>query len=221
MDIGVTGPAIFGIVCALVIMWLSLKRYEGFFDDRMMFKSLILGFITGFLAFLTEAYGYNAGIIFLFIFPFMEQFLKLVGINLPSYHDKRETIIYGLVLGLGFGSIYMPLLIILASRGSNPSFSLQIGSLALGVGYILFHGGTGCMLGYGVFKSEKWRYLFYATFLGFPLPLIEMGTFYLNNIIAVATARVVESLYGLVVFLIVYKRILPHALPRRKRRELL
>lgn len=221
MDFSITGSTIFGIAVALIVMWLSLKRYEGFFDDKTMFKSLIIGFFTGFLAFLIEALTSDVGILFIFIFPFMEQFLKFMGINLPSYHDKRETIIYGLVLGLGFGSIYMPLLIVLAFRSLNTSLSLLIGSLAIGIGYILFHGGTGCMLGYGVSKSEKWKYLFYATFLGFPLPALEMYTFYLGDISIITAIRVLESLYGLIVFLAVYRKILPYALPRKKRKELL
>ena len=75
------------------------------------------------------------------------------------------------------------------------------------------------MLGYGVSKSEKWKYLFYATFLGFPLPALEMYTFYLGDISIITAIRVLESLYGLIVFLAVYRKILPYALPRKQRRK--
>jgi len=221
-----TGAIIFGIAVALIVMWLSLRKYEGCFDDKTMFKSLIIGFFTGFLAFLIESFRFD--IVFLLISPLIEQLIKLIGINLPSYHNRRETIIYGLVLGLGFGSIYMPLKMFQALRDLHISLSLLLGSSALSIGYILFHGGTGCMLGYGVFKSQRWKYLIYVTLLGFPLPLVEMYTYYLAKMnmphfgdMLVTIIGILEIIYCAVVFLIVCKKILPYALPRKKRKELL
>jgi len=220
MDHGTIGPIIFGIVIALVVMWVSLKRYEGFFDEKTVFKSLIIGFFTGFLAFLIELITYNVGITFLVFFPFVEQFLKFLGINLPSIRERREIIIYGLVVGLGFGSIYMPMFVLLSLGIRNVNPLSLVGSLLIGTGYIFFHGGTGCMMGYGISRSEKWRYLFYATLLGIPLPIFELTLTYIDQVFVVVAMRILESIYALAVFLVIYKRILPYALPRRKRKGL-
>lgn len=216
-----TGATIFGISAALAIMWITLRKYAGYYSDRTLFKSLILGFFLGFIAFLIESLTYNIGILFLLLFPLIEQSMKFVGINLPSYQGRRETIIYGLVMGLGFGSIYAPLLIVVASRAATLSSLLLATSLLLGIGYILFHGGTGCLLGYGVYRGdEKGKYLIYSTALGFPLPVIEVLDIFLKDIYSVITMRMIEIIYTVFIFTVIYRRILPFSLPRSKRKDL-
>ena len=76
------------------------------------------------------------------------------------------------------------------------------------------------MMGYGISRSEKWRYLFYATLLGIPLPIFELSLTYIDQVFVVVAMRILESIYALAVFLVIYKRILPYALPRRKRKGL-
>jgi len=220
MEISI-GAAIFGITAALVIMWLSLRKYTGFYSDKTLFKSLILGFILGFIAFLVESFSYGVGILFLILFPFVEQSVKFVGINLPSYHGKRDTIIYGFVMGLGFGSIFAPLLIVVASKVLTSGYISIISSLLLGIGYILFHGSTGCLLGYGIYKGdEKWKYFIYSTALGFPLPAVEVFDILFSDIYSVIIARMVEMVYIVLIFIMVYRKILPFSVPKGRRKDL-
>ncbi len=216
-----TGAIIFGISMTLLIMWLSLRKYTGFYSEKALFKSLILGFILGFIAFLIEYLSYDAGILFLILFPFVEQSVKFVGINSPSYHGKRETIIYGLVMGLGFGSIFAPLLIVVASKALASNYISVTSSLLLSIGYILFHGGTGCLLGYGVYNGdERWKYLIYSALLGFPITTAETFDVFFTNIYSVIVVRMMEMIYATLIFVIVHRKFLPFSVPKNRRKDL-
>lgn len=216
-----TGAVIFGISTALLIIWLSLRKYSGFYSDKTLFKSLVIGFILGFTASLIESLTYEVGFLFLILFPFVEQFLKFLGINLPSYQGRKDSIIYGLVMGLGFGSIFAPLLIVVAFKSLKPNLLMMVVSLLLGAGYILFHGGTGCMLGYGIYKGEeKWRFLAYSIALGFPFTAMESIDILIEEIGLIIAIRLVEVVYALLIFLTVQKKMLPFSLPRSRRKDL-
>jgi MFS family permease len=90
---------------------------------------------------------------FIILFRLIELMFKTVILNLPRFQEKHQTVLYGLVLGLGFGSIYPPVSLLLINTLSVSTFevfSVLIGS----IGMLLIQGSTGALIGYGVFKRK-------------------------------------------------------------------
>ena len=115
-----------GIIPALVILYFSLKGYEGQYKEKNMFISFLIGIIAGFISVIIEQVTIGVGIFFIVLFPLLEQLFKTIFLNIRRLQEKQVTIIYGLTLGLGFGSV--PLSPILrAIRKANASCFIPVG----------------------------------------------------------------------------------------------
>ena len=129
-----------GIIPALILLYISLKGYEGIYKDKTIFLTFVFGIIAGFISVLIEYYTIGVGILFIILFPLLEQLFKTMILNIRRLQQKRETTIYGLSLGLGFGSIFIPFSIISSGvQGALDSYSIAIivlGSFTV----ILLHG---------------------------------------------------------------------------------
>ena len=102
-----------GIIPALIILYIGLKGYEGHFKDKLIFLTFIVGIIIGFISAVIELFTRDIGlIIYIILFPVLEQLSKTIVLNLGRFQEKQETTIYGLSLGLGFGSVFTPAAII-------------------------------------------------------------------------------------------------------------
>ena len=158
-----------GIIPALILLYIALKGYEGYYKDKTIFLTFILGIILGIIAaVIRHIIWYPFIITSIIIFAFFEQLLKTIFLNIGRLQSKKETPIYGLTMGLGFGSSFTPFLIIQASTfvGNNLSFLtiIAFGSL----GFILFHGATTTYIGYGIFKGRLTKYLLIAILIQIP-----------------------------------------------------
>jgi len=203
-----------GIIPALILLYISLKGYEGHYKDKNIFLSFVAGIIAGFFAALMELYTLTAGIIVIVLFPVLEQLLKTMILNIRRLQGKGETTIYGLSLGLGFGSIFTPISMIMAN--------IQTGELALialvilgSIGIILFHGATGVIIGYGIYAGKLSKYYIYALLLHLPVT----GWFFLTGYYNVEHLQIGLVLYGLIIYWYVTKKIMPQILSQSQRRK--
>ncbi|HEC94940.1 MAG TPA: protease PrsW [Thermoplasmatales archaeon] len=220
------GTLLLGIIFALIVLWISLKNYEGYFVEKKLFLSLIGGFVVGFLIILLEISTIGAGIFFIILFPAVEQFAKMIVTNLRTFQGKKDTPLYGLVIGLGFGAIYMPLYTIMTGTAIGSEQTMLFIALFFGVGIILFHGATGCIIGYGVAShdgSKIWKMLIITILLSLPITTLEFGLSFLwgkhESSALILSLKGVELLYGVLLYWYVTTKILPSVLPRRRRRE--
>ena len=120
-------------------------------------------------------------------------------LNLPRLQGKQETILYGLVIGLGIGSIYPPVSLMLISAESvtlTDVISILLGALGL----MLLHGATGTLIGYSIFK----RMLFQLFVICFILQFIVQYLFFNLALTWIWTLSIV----GLIVYLVVQNKIL-------------
>ena len=152
------------------------------------------------------------------MFPILEQLLKTMVLNIRRLQQRNETVIYGLSLGLGFGSIFTPVSLIIANfQLIEPVLFLSVVVGSFGI--ILFHGATGIILGYGIYQRELARYLIYAILIHLPLTLvIFITTFYQVQYLQISLV-----LYGLILYWYATKRIMPRILMegmKRKRRKI-
>jgi len=222
MDILPQASLFLGVIPALIIMYLSLKRYEGYYKDKNMFLTFIIGIIMGFIAAFVQSFTFSLSIIFIIILSFFDQLFKTVVLNLRRFHGKNETPIYGLSLGLGFGSSFTPFMIIAtAAISTNNTYILTL--IAIGsIGIILFHGATGAYIGFGVFQGKLTRFLIISILLQIPFNLLLGLMISYSNINSLHMQIIFVCLvivYGFLFFFYIIKKILPLLIIQAERRK--
>ena len=152
-----------GIIPALILLYYSIRQWHEKFLEKLVFLMFIFGIISGFLIAIVQSQIYFT-IELLVIYPFLEQIIKVIILNLRRFQQRKETIIYGLSLGLGFGSIFPPASLLLLSSEINSSVTLlQI--LSGSIGLVFLHGITGALLGYGIYQGKLSRFYLYSVLI--------------------------------------------------------
>ncbi len=196
-----------GIIPALILLFISLKGYDGYYKDKIIFLTFISGIIAGFISILIEWYTVGVGIWFIILFPILEQLFKTMILNISRFHGKKETVVYGLSLGLGFGSIFTPFSIIITNvQGGN---DLLIVLVAIGsFGIILMHAATGVGIAYGIYTYKMKKYLIFSILAYLPVTI----TIFLTALYNVGHLQVILVIYGLIVYWYATKKIMSRIL---------
>ena len=214
-----------GIIPALILLYISLKGYEGHYKDKTIFLTFIIGIVLGFIAalvlFLTFR-GFEGIILFIVLLAFFDQLLKTMVLNLGRLQEKKETTIYGLSLGLGFGSSFTPFLIIaVSSLITSDVYVLSLMTIG-SLGIIFFHGATAAYIGYGIYIGRLTKHLLTAVIIQLPFNFIlGMTIIYsrpnsLNIQLGLITVLI---MYGSIFFWYVTKKIMPQILTKSMRRK--
>ena len=217
MDLVPQTSLFLGIIPALIILYFSIKGNEGEYKEKTIFISFIIGIIIGFISAVVRLITYIPFVLaYIIIFAFFEQLIKTIILNLGRFHEKRETLFYGLSLGLGFGSVFTPFLIIQGSALPNNDISFMI-LVAIGsFGIILFHGAAGALIGYGIYKRKLLFYLFSCILIQIPFNiLIDLTRFYTDKYFLLYQAGLL--IFGLIVFIYNYEKIIKKFVTTRKR----
>jgi hypothetical protein len=203
-----------GIIPALIILYIGLKGYEGHFKDKLIFLTFIVGIIIGFISAVIELFTRDVGlIIYIILFPVLEQLSKTIVLNLGRFQEKQETTIYGLSLGLGFGSVFTPAAIIMGNfQEINVAF---IAAIIGSFGIILFHAATGAIIGYGVYSHKLSTYLTFAILLQIPITTVIGVT----NLFSISYLQISLVVYGIIVYWYATKKIMPRILQESQRRK--
>jgi len=200
-----------GIIPALIFLYIGLKGFEGKFKDKIIFLTFIVGIIIGTISVAIEYFTQAVGLIYIILFPVLEQLFKTIILNLGRFHEKQETTIYGFSLGLGFGSVFTPAAIIQFDEPNLAFIAAIIGSL----GIILFHGATGILIGYGVYTNKLTKYLTIAILLH----LVITGVILVTNLFQISYLQILLVIYGIILFWYTTKRIMPRILEEGQRRK--
>lgn len=185
-----------GIIPALILLFISLKGYEGYFKEKLIFLTFVVGIIIGVITVVIQTYTAEVGIYFIILFPVLEQLFKTIVLNIGRFHGKQETPIYGLSLGLGFGSIFIPSsLVLLNIQGVFDNVSIAL-SIIGSIGIILIHGATGVCIGYGVYKYSLLKYLFFAIILYIPVTALT----FISRYIEIVYIHLAILPYGIVLY---------------------
>jgi|GEM_PF-414246 len=216
-----------GIIPALVLLFIGLKGFEGHFKEKTMFIVFIGGIISGFISAVIELLTASVGIFYIFLFPILEQVFKTMILNIGRFQRKKETAIYGLTLGLGFGSIFTPVSILLSNVQTTDYLLFSL-VLFGAFGIIIFQGATGAIIGYGVYEGKLSKYLLFVILLHLPITtLIFITNFTIYNfyfvgylqIIIIVLLQIGLVLYGTVLYWYATKKIMPRILSRSQRRK--
>lgn len=224
MDIG-SALLPMGIIPALLVLYITLGGYEDRFRDKYIFLTFIGGIALGTLVYFMEiwvlsVFNYEVllqalDVILLLSlgFALFEHLAKLVVLNLPRFQRDEGTVLYGASLGLGFaatsGAIFM--------RDVGSLFSpqgLYAGLMALAL--ILLSCATTMLLGVGIVRGQRMKFLFLASLAGMVLwPPVLFAIGYGPGGLAGAGSLA----YGAVVYLYVRRLIRPYLLGRQALRE--
>lgn len=212
-----------GIIPALFFLFIALKGYEGYYKDKTIFLTFITGIFFGILAAIIRLIINPPPllIIYIILFAFLEQLFKTIVLNIGRLQFKKETTIYGLTLGLGFGSSFTPFLVIIGSL-SGQSSTIFLTLVAFGsLGFILFHAASGAIIGYGIFSGKMTKFLFIAIILQIPFnaisDLTRMQIIFNSIYYPIFQAAVV--VYGAILFIYVIKKIMPKILKEKDKRK--
>ncbi len=204
-----------GIIPALILLYISLKGYEGYYKDKFIFLSFVAGIIAGFLSVILETYtSRDIGILFIILFPIVEQLFKTIILNISKLQRIKDTVVYGLSLGLGFGSIFTPFSMITSNIQPGDSFLIVLVIIG-SIGIILLHGATGVCIGYGIYTSKLLKYFIFAIILHVPVTgLIFLTTFY-----AITYLQIGLIIYGSLIYWYTTTKIMPRILAKRRQRK--
>ncbi len=198
-----------GIIPALFILFIGLKGYDGYYKEKNIFLSFIIGIILGVIAALIEILSLSIGILIIILFPVLEQIIKLIALNLRRLQRKKSTVIYGLSLGLGFGSVFTPITLILANFEME-SIILMTSVIIGSIGLILLHAGTGILLGYGVFTGKILKYYILTIIIHIPFT----AWFFLTGFYNIDQFQFLLIFYGILVYLYSSNRVMKKILKK-------
>jgi hypothetical protein len=205
-----------GIIPALILLFISIKGYEKTTKHKNIFLAFIGGIIIGFIATILEIYTGDVPIYIIVLFPVFEELFKTIILNIGRLQEKPETVIYGLTLGLGMGAVATSASIL---RGTLQAGDyLGLGLVVLGsCGIIMLQGGTGVLIGFGVYKGKLTHYVTLAVVLHIMcfagLFVVQVS---LNNITVIVTYLLIV---GLIIYWFATMKIMPRLLTESQRRK--
>ncbi len=200
-----------GIIPALILLYIGIKGFEGKFKDKLIFLTFIVGIIIGTISVAIEYFTQAIGLMYIILFPILEQLFKTIVLNLGRFQEKQETTIYGFSLGLGFGSVFVPASIIGLETIDLTFMAAIIGSL----GILLFQAATGVLIGYGIYIKKLSKYLTIAI----ALELFITGVILITSLLQISYMQIIIVIYGILIFWYATKKIMPRILDEGQRRK--
>ncbi len=220
MAVPLEGILFLGVIPALILLYIFLKRYEGHYSESGVFKTFMAGIFLGFISALIriKINPVPLLVVFLVLFAFFEQLLKTIVLNISRLQLKKETTVYGLSIGLGFGTVFTPFLLIAAAASTQIDDINIILITAGSVGVILFHGATGAYIGYGIYQGKLMKYLFIAVLIQLPFNvLIDLTRMISSKYFAYYQIGLV--VFGAIFFSYVVTKIMPQILAQGNKRN--
>lgn len=203
-----------GIIPALIFLLISVRGYEGFLKQKNIFLAFIGGIIIGFTATVLEIYTGDLPIYIILAYPIFEQLFKTIILNIGRLQEKRETVIYGLTLGLGFGSVSTSASIMRGTISAGDYLSL--GLVIFGsFGIIMLQGATGVLIGFGVYKKELTKWVIFAILLQISY---NIGIVIVQGL-SIFIIVIYLFVFGLIIYWFATRKIMPRILLESQRRK--
>jgi RsiW-degrading membrane proteinase PrsW (M82 family) len=203
-----------GIIPALLFLLVSVRGYEGYIIQKNIFLAFIGGIIIGFVAAILEIYTGDVPIYIILAYPIFEQLFKTIILNLGRLQEKRETVIYGLTLGLGFGAVSTSASIV---RGTITAGDyLSLGLVVVGsCGIIMLQGATGVLIGFGVYKKELMKWVIFAIVL----QMIYNAGVMIVQPLSIYIIVIYLLVFGIIIYWYATKKIMPRIILESQRRK--
>lgn len=190
---------LFAVIPAMALLYRMLHRFEGFFDEKRLFKFLLIGMLVGSVVtvvevvflrfhepFRLQSATWRAGFITLIAtYPLIEGAAKTAILNWHTLAGRPDTPYYGVAVGLGFGASSTFMLVGLAYAFLLSSAEVALLShvelIVFGtLMFTLFVGGIGfnAIAGVQIAKATAERDLLRALGIGTALALPFYTAYY-------------------------------------------
>lgn len=169
--------AILCLVPAMTAVYLFLRRYEGYFDERRLFFALFAGLFAGLLVAWLELVLFRiddarfvavAGLPFTLTYfcvgyAIVESLAKGGILGLKRFRLRKDTPYYGVALGLSFAAIVAMQNLAIELRAGDvlhlppvQMLSTLIVLCLLWIGYLVAHAASAVWMGRGVGNGKLW-----------------------------------------------------------------
>ena len=230
-----------GIVPAIVVLWISLRRFsyplapKSLFDDRRVFFALAVGLafgaVSGSLTLAVSTSGFGIVVPLIAVALFEEGF-KLVYLNRKGYRGRFDTTFYGVSLGVGSGAtLVMSSVFTNSGLLQSPDVPALVGGLLLfGLSLTFVLASTGAIIGFGASQGKVLGYYVRAFLVRFSHLAILMFFFLYDpgdnpaapkDPTAAILSLAASLVFAGIVYAFVHREVLPETLPKDIRRELL
>ncbi len=213
-----------GIIPSLFILYFIVGGYDGRYKERLVFLLFIIGFVAGAIIYaiegmiiypiVSQAPYLDIILIFSILFSFLEQIVKFATLNHPRMNDEGLPI-YGGTFGLGFSSVFAPLLF---GRGIEVTVN-NIPLMTIPFAVILINCSTGILIGVGIKRTMKMKYFslsFVISFIMWVSLLVAIIYSLSWNTLLSLTFSLYLLLFSAIIFAITYKEQLPFGMLRRR-----
>jgi len=222
---------------AIGVLYHALRTFDypytekSYFDTRRIFLALAVGMVVGTVTgaisvgFRLAITSLLALVVFLLLLALFEEALKLVYLNRKGYRGRFDTTFVGVSLGIGVAAIVSA-----GSSYSNGPALFAVSNVATLLGFsislALVHGATGAILGYGTSHGEVVVALAQA-FFARVLHAGMLVPFFVWSSLPNPESQVAIPLFSLaaavaftlLLYVWVYRHVLPDTLPPELRRE--
>jgi len=194
------------MIAGLLLMLVTLRRFEGFFKENTLFLLFIAGMMLGFASTVLERVLFGMESMGLIIYmagsAILAEGFKGVAINLARFRFKRAATFFGFGLGIGFGTTAAIAPFFQFANLSYPRAIIL--PITIAVVYMLLNSATGLVLGAGSARGATLSSLAQAFGIHAIFSLmVWLGAFfsnYQNSICAVIGITTVISAIILYVF---------------------
>ncbi|TLZ64041.1 MAG: hypothetical protein E6K13_03555 [Methanobacteriota archaeon] len=221
-----------GIGPAIMLMWLSLRRFaypmapKSLFDDRRVFFAFAVGIGFGAVS-SSLTYSISTSVpnilVPLIAAALFEESFKLAYLNLKSFRGRFDTTFYGVSLGVGSGGALAMASVFnanptLLSASEVPAFVTALVLFSISMTTIL--ASTGALIGFGSAEKKVLGYFLRAFLVRFSHLTILLFFFLGGNELLAWSSLAASLVFAGVVYTFVYREVLPETLPKDLRREL-
>jgi len=220
MAVGIQTLLFIGIIPALALWFFALKGYEGIYKDKTLFIMFVIGIIIGVISAVARVYSYvfPLSILLIVVFSLFDQLFKTIVLNIGRLQRKKETTIYGLSLGLGFGASFTPFLILSGGIYEQSSTLFLLLVFIGAIGYTLFHASTAAIIGFGIYKGRLMKYLVAAILLQLPFnAILDITRFTTDKLFSYSQIGLL--IFGACIYLYVTLKIMPRILKEPDKRK--
>lgn len=160
----------FGIVPAMATLYILLKEFQPFYEEKRLFRAFFLGMAVGLLITIGEFFvgpkpeaqeggPWAALAVYAALFALLEVGAFAVVLNSRRYRAKRDTPYYAVGFGLGFGATNVLFLVgnlvtRLQTRPAGVAEAVFLAVIGLYfIGSILVHAAVGAWVGLGTSRG--------------------------------------------------------------------
>ena len=213
--------ALIGFGPALVLLYVLLGSYEGYFKDNKAFFMVTFGLVIGLIIGVFSMYLPLADFLWTLALVFLIELIKYVILLQKPFRLKHDATFYGMALGLGMAAMMVFTYGFYAGL-DHVETKTMLFVLLLSYNYNVLHGSTGALIGYGCYTGDFWKYFLRAFLIsgghGFLMSAIWATPYQDSGSESRLFALlIIGAVYVTLLLLYIYKEIIPKTIPKEMR----